>query len=111
MKGNSNVPVAEYGRVAVVWLEGCIEMVDRLTGAVFRASYQAEVRTLVQPSGKEPVTVRRALQSQKHTQGGASSRGQQHLRQAALRTQQHETQPMKKEVWMLLKLEGVLTPA
>lgn len=99
MKGNSSVPVAWCGRVAVVWLEGCLEMVDSLTGTVFRATCQAEVRMPVRRSRKEPVTGRRAVWLQKHTQGGVPSREQQHFRRAALRTQQLEDSSMRPSPW------------
>jgi hypothetical protein len=88
-------------------------MVDSLAGAVSRATHQAKVRTLVQPSGKEPVTLRRAVWSQKHSQGGAPSRALETSspKDSAVGGRQRETQPTKKEVWTLSKLEDVSTPA
>jgi hypothetical protein len=90
MKGNRDVAAARCDRIAVVQLEGPMETVDRLAGTGSRAAHQAEKRAPVQPQRMELERMRGGRRSQKHTQGGASSRRRWHLRRTAQRREQSE---------------------
>jgi hypothetical protein len=79
MKSNIKIAMAWCDRV-VVWLEGPLEVVDSLAGMCSKATHQAEVRMLVQPSREMFVTMIGDCQSQKYIEGGARARGLWHLR-------------------------------
>lgn len=95
MNGNSKVAVARCDRIVVAWLEGSIGVVDSLTGTGSRATNQAEVRTLVQPSARVPWD----HWLQKRTKGRVPTKEPWCLRWVALRMEQFGNSSARTNPW------------
>jgi hypothetical protein len=85
VKGNSNVPAARCGIVAVVLLKGPLEVAESFAGTGLRAAHQAEARTTLQTSRKKPESRRRGRRSRKQAEGDAPAKGTWRSRRAALK--------------------------
>jgi hypothetical protein len=67
MKANSEMAETRYGTVAIVRLEGHMEVVDSLSGTCSRAAHRGEARRLIKHPREVPITITGDHQPQKHT--------------------------------------------
>jgi hypothetical protein len=87
-EGHCEVAVAWCDRVAAVWLEEPLEMVESLAGMSSRPANRAEARMMVQLPREVPVMMTGDHWPQKHIDRGEPTKGPWRSRWAALRKEQ-----------------------